>query len=119
VFLLGSSGLRRLVIVELKAPNTSLDGTHLRQLQDYMREAKRWLSDKGFPDCQVEGYLIGSMAEPSSRAKEVEWLRDQMEQTRNRGDWRVYDILEVLELSERAHQELLDAYQELQKAKKI
>ncbi len=40
VFLLGNEASGRLVIVELKAPNVSLDNDHLAQLRSYMKRAR-------------------------------------------------------------------------------
>ena len=46
VFLLGNDALNRLVIVELKAPNTPCMGNHYRQLQGYVRRAEKWLKQR-------------------------------------------------------------------------
>jgi hypothetical protein len=110
VFLLSNNSLNRLVIVELKAPNTPLYGEHLRQLQNYMRRAKDWLTQKGKGHYIVQGYLIGSRGSIDSKADDVLWLEDQIEQSRNEGPWRVYDLLEILDLTEKAHDELIGIY---------
>jgi hypothetical protein len=110
VFLLGNVSLSRLVIVELKAPNTPLYGEHYRQLQDYVLQAEEFLRRKA-PDspCSVSGILIGSMPDASSKAKDVRWLFAEIEKTRNIGQCRVYDILHVLRRTEDAHREILEA----------
>jgi hypothetical protein len=111
VFLLSNDSLNRVIIVELKAPNTPLHGEHLRQLQGYIRRTRKWLKDHGKGHYFVQGFLIGSRADIESRAEEVEWLADQIEQTQNEADWRVYDILEILDRTMKAHDELLALYQ--------
>lgn len=45
VFLVGPENLQELIIVELKAPNIPLLGSHLEQLKGYVRRAKKWLKD--------------------------------------------------------------------------
>ena len=110
VFLLSNDSLNRVIIVEFKAPNTPLHGEHLRQLQGYILRTRKWLNDHGKGHYFVQGYLIGSMAEDSS-AEEVEWLTDQIERTKNEADWKVYDILEILDRTTKAHDELLSVYQ--------
>lgn len=57
VFLLGNEPLNRLVIVELKAPNTPLYGGHYRQLQKYVRDAEKWLKTHGRDNVDVQGIL--------------------------------------------------------------
>jgi hypothetical protein len=112
VFLLSSDSLNRLIIVELKAPNTPLHGEHLRQLQNYIRRAKKWLSDKNKSHYFVQGFLIGSKACIDTKKEEVEWLNYQIETTQRGADWRVYDILEILDLTMKAHNELMTLYRE-------
>jgi len=112
VSLLTNVGLKRVVIIELKSPNTPLNGNHLRQLQDYMQLTKEFLetqgeATKGF---KVEGYLIGTMPNPKSKAKEARWLLGQIQETDNKADWKVFDIGEVLLRTEAAHHELLEVH---------
>ena len=106
VFLLSNLGLSRLVIVELKAPNTPLYGEHLRQLQGYLRRATQWFDERQ-KSVRVDGILIGSYAKLESRADDVEWLRAEVKRTGNKDEWQVYDLTQVLERAEAAHQELL------------
>ena len=108
VFLLGSEGRRELVIVELKAPNVVLEMDHLTQLYGYMRKATTWLSERDFADTRVCGLLIGSVAEPSSRADGVEALRQAL--TQQGRAWDVVDILQLLDRTENAHRQLLGIY---------
>lgn len=106
VFLLGNEGLQRVVIVELKSTNIQLTAKHLDQLQGYMRKTRKFLEDHE-KNATVEGVLIGMFAHVSSRAEGVELLRERMEENKNRGDWKVYSILQLLELAEAAHRDLL------------
>ena len=57
VFLLGNEGLRRLVIVELKAPNTPLHHEHLMQLKDYMRPSRGFSAGSQRCGCVSRGLL--------------------------------------------------------------
>ena len=107
VFLLGNDALNRLVIVELKAPNTPLYGDHYRQLQGYVRRAEKWLKQRNRGNLRVEGLLIGSHAPIDSRAEEVEWLEAEVQNTRNQGQCRVYGIDQVLDMAQNAHKELI------------
>lgn len=108
VFLLGNEALSRLVIVELKAPNTPLHDEHYRQLEDYMRDTKKWLVQRDdLKNTTVEGILIGSLAHIKSKAKEVERLEDRINKIGNQAEIRVYGIDEILRTSERVHRDLL------------
>lgn len=107
VFLLGNRDLNRLVLVELKAPNTPLYGEHYRQLQKYVRHAKQWFTDRG-ETVLVDGILIGSLAELKSKADDVEWLRDEIQKSGNRGECRAQSIDMVLEQTEKAHWGILE-----------
>jgi hypothetical protein len=114
VFLLGNSALNRLVIVELKAPNTPLYGEHYRQLQGYVRRAEKWLKRHNRESVKVEGLLIGSFGAINSRAGDVEWLDAEIDTTRNQGQCRVFGIDKILELAQDAHKELLDVWKAAQ-----
>lgn len=107
VFLLGNDALSRIVIVELKAPNTPLHGEHYRQLQKYVRNTEKWLQSHQRVNVDVQGILIGSRASISSHMDDVEWLDDEIKKNRNQGQIRVFGIDELLENSELAHNELL------------
>ena len=112
VFLISNRSLSRVVIVELKAPNTPMHGEHLRQLQHYIAGAEAELHNMGQADFRVEGYLIGSKANPQSTANEVVWLNDQIKKVEPRAQWKVFDISEVLSRTEDAHREMLDVYEQ-------
>ena len=112
VFVISNRSLSRVVIVELKAPNTPLHGEHLRQLQSYIAGAEAELLNMGQIDFRVEGYLIGSKAKPQSRANEVVWLNDQIKKVEPQAQWKVFDISEVLSRTEDAHREMLDVYEQ-------
>lgn len=112
VFVLGNKGEGRVVIVELKAPNVPLSSEHLDQLRHYMIKASRFLRETSpSQEYRVEGYLIGSMPNPESRAVGAELLRDAVTKMGPSSDTRVMDILEVLDRTERAHNELLTIYE--------
>ena len=110
-FLLCNESLHRIVIVELKAPNTPLHIDHWVQLRGYMGRAetflKKYASSVSF---KVEGLLIGSI-DPNSNAEKISQL--QYEVSENMGpnsNWKVYDILEVLTRTRNAHREILSTY---------
>ncbi len=109
VFLLGNHPLNRLVIVELKAPNTPLYGAHYRQLQGYVRDAKAWLERHNVL-AKVEGILIGSYAEIDNQARDVEWLHEEIRRTQNQGEYRVFGIDELLRNTELVHKDLIDRH---------
>lgn len=115
VFVLSNTGLHRVVIVELKAPNTPLHNDHLTQLKGYIRRAKAWLKAEGGEKakCSVQGFLIGSKADPDIRQEKVEQLRYEMEARADNAEWQVFDIGEVLDRAKDAHHELLDIYNSL------
>lgn len=107
VFLLGNVTLSKLVIVELKGPNTPLYGAHYRQLQGYVNRAEKWLKQQEKSGVAVEGILIGSMANIDSRAEDVTWLENEITATRNIGQCRVFSIDKMLERAEDVHRGLL------------
>lgn len=110
-FLLSNQTLKRLVIVELKAPNTPLHIDHLNQLKGYMARAEAFV--RSHPEAvgmKIEGLLIGSRAS-NSKAEKVVVLDYEIEkQMGPNSPWRVFDILEVLGRTRDAHRELLNAY---------
>ncbi len=109
VFLLGNQTLNRIIIVELKAPNTPLYGAHYRQLQGYVLDAERWLARRGDTSTKVEGLLIGSFAKIESQTRDVEWLEAEMNKTMNLGQCRIFGIDVLLGRAEAAHRGLLVA----------
>jgi hypothetical protein len=111
VFLLCNKSLNRLVIVELKAPNTPLHIDHLTQLKGYMTRAEEFLQQL-MPSAsfRVEGLLIGSL-HPNSKADKILQLRREIKKYMGPNcDWKVYDILEVLTRTRDAHREILNVY---------
>jgi hypothetical protein len=109
VFLLSNLGLHKLVIVELKAPNTPLHLDHLTQLKGYILRAQEWLAEQDGEKAKVEvyGYLIGSRDE-SSKAEQVKLLRSEIKNRPNNANWDVFDVGEVLDMTRSAHRELID-----------
>lgn len=110
VFLLGSDSLNRIIIVELKAPNTPLHLEHLTQLKSYMRKTKEWLKEQEKNDTEVYGYLIGSKALPQSRVESVQALREEIREHMENAKWKAFDILELMKRAETVHKEFLETY---------
>ncbi|MBC2593751.1 ATP-binding protein [Ruficoccus amylovorans] len=116
VFLLNNDSLKRIVIVELKAPNVSLNHDHLMQLKDYIRMSRTWLkAHKSESSYNVTGMLIGCR-NPESKALKIQRLQQEEEDRTDGADWVVYDIFDVLERSENAHRELVDIYSKAESA---
>lgn len=115
VFLIGSESLGRLVIVELKAINVALEQEHLSQLYYYMETAEAWLKEKGH-DIKVEGQLIGTMADPNSKAEGVVALRRSIKVRGQDATWMARDFTKVLKETEAAHKELIEIYEKAEKA---
>jgi hypothetical protein len=111
VFVIGSSALERIVIVELKAPNTPLHDEHLTQLERYIRLTEKFLEKAGKDHLRVEGYLIGSREKIAGHAEGVEALNDRIKKYEGKVNWRVLDLLEVLDRTKKAHKELVDIYE--------
>jgi hypothetical protein len=113
VFLLSNKGLQRIVIVELKAPNTPLHIDHLQQLKGYIRRTEKWLKAQGGDKARfkVNGYLIGSKASPDTKAEKVEALEYEIDQDMDTAAWFVFDIGDVLDQTEAAHRDLLALYE--------
>lgn len=110
-FLLCNQSLKRLVIVELKAPNTPMHIDHLTQLKGYMGRADMFL--RKYPNLgafKVEGFLIGSIDATSDNRKIVQLLYEMGNEMGPNTSWRIYDILEVLTRTRNAHHEILSAY---------
>ena len=110
-FLLCNQSLNRIIIVELKAPNTPLHIDHLLQLKGYMARTEKFLKVH-LPGLafKVDGQLIGSIDDKSS-AEKVFLLQNEIEKSMGpNSEWRVCDILEVLTRTRNAHREILNAY---------
>ena len=114
VFLMGSSGLNRLVVVELKAANVALEEKHRTQLLYYMETAHEWLDNHDYGRMRIEGHLIGSMAPATSKAHGVVVLKKTIRDESPNSDWKVRDLITVLEHTEAAHDELLKIHRAAQ-----
>ena len=109
VFLLGNSALRRIVIVELKAPNTPLLNKHLNQLKRYIDDTKIWLkSTHPKEDYIVRGILIGCRDKDGSKSEEIRDLKIAENERPDSAEWVVRDISEVLKESQIVHKQFID-----------
>lgn len=106
VFLLGNISLQRVVIVELKAPNTPLHFNHLVQLEDYMDDTRVFLESLGRPGAIIEGCLIGSL-DLAREAREVRRLGRRLDERGVNAKWQVFDLSQLFERTCHAHQEIL------------
>jgi hypothetical protein len=119
-FVLGNATLQKVVIVELKAPNTPLHHDHFIQLKDYMRRTKDHLKSidgtKG-KNYVVQGLLIGTRAPSQDMAREkVRRLADEEEERPQNANWEVLSIGQVLDRTKDAHKELLEAHERAKRA---
>ena len=108
VFLLGNAPLNRLVIVELKAPNTPLLHKHLLQLRDYMRKAENFLKSRQ-ENVIVEGRLIGTLALDKS-ANEIERLKQELDDRGPATKWDVCDLSQLLKRTLVVHKDFLKSH---------
>lgn len=107
VFFLGRPAANKLVIVELKAANVSLESAHLDQLLDYMKRSREWLAvNSKSTSFVVHGHLIG-MINTDSRTRGHRALMERMREGGPEAKWRVRTLLEVLDDAEHAHEEML------------
>ena len=113
VFLVTTGAGSETTIVELKAANEPLVLDHLTQLERYMRKAERFLVEHDRPNVRVRGMLIGSRDSGSSSEK-VEDLNDRIKKFQATSDWRVRDLTEVLDFTERAHADLIEIYRKVE-----
>lgn len=115
-FLLANISLMKVVIVELKAPNTPLHFEHLRQLKRYIRKTEDFIkSTHGHPNSQfnVKGILIGCRAlSEDSRAEKVLELKDEEDKRSDKSNWEVMTLMQVLERTELAHREIIDVHEQ-------
>jgi len=108
VFLLGNAPLNRLVIVELKAPNTPLLHKHLLQLRDYMRKAEQFLKSRQ-ENVIVEGRLIGTLALDKS-ANEIARLKQELDDRGPATKWDVCDLSQLLKRTLVVHKDFLKSH---------
>lgn len=111
VFLLGNEGLGRVVIVELKAPNTPLHHEHLLQLRDYMQDTEAFLRDHLEGSVSVEGCLIGTLDTRLAK-REVHRLVQALKEQGATTNWAVYDIAVLLRRTLKTHQEFVNQHQQ-------
>lgn len=111
VFLLGAAaGVGRLVVVELKAANVTLESAHLDQLLAYMSRARKWLKiNASGQEFAVRGHLIG-MLDDDSTAQGVLALLERMQGTGPETPWRVRSFIEVLNETQQTHAGILAAH---------
>ncbi len=109
VFLCGNQSLGRVVIIELKAPNTPLHGDHLQQLRDYVSDTEVFLKNKQTNAIRVEGRLIGTLALERNHRK-VMRLKNFMDDDSESRKIRVSDWMQVLAETLAAHEEFLDMH---------
>jgi hypothetical protein len=113
VFLIGNLSLQRIVIVELKASNVTLEAENLGQLEYYMQRTEEWLEAQNMGGFKVLGHLIGTKASPKSQAKGAVMLRRRIDKAGPDTSWRVRDYLEVLTDTNAAHEELMTIHRNL------
>ena len=113
VFTMTSSDRNRVVIVELKAPNTPLHMDHLLQLNGYILDVQEWLEEHQQPRVQVTGLLVGSFADPGSKAEKVRLLRNEVKKRKDGSEWDVLDLTQVLDRTRIEHKDLLEVYQRI------
>ena len=110
VFLLGNAPMNRLVIVELKAPNTPLLHKHLLQLKDYMRKAERFLESRQ-EKAVVEGRLIGTLSLDKS-TNQVERLKQELIERGPATKWDVCDLSQLLKRTLAVHKDFLNTHKD-------
>lgn len=113
VFLVTAGAASEITIVELKAANEPLILDHLTQLERYMRKAEKFLDEHDRSNVRVRGMLIGSRDSGSSSEK-VEDLNDRIRKFQATSHWRVRELTEVLDLTERAHADLIEIYRKIE-----
>lgn len=117
VFLLSSEAKDhaegRVIVVELKAPNTPLHSDHLDQLEDYIISIEKWRDTPGRGVCfKVEGQLIGSVETGVHRNNpKVLRLQNRIEKNGLDSQWKVRDIAAVLSETKTVHKELLSTFE--------
>ena len=115
VFLVSTTGGSAVTIVELKAANVPLNRDHLIQLEQYILNAETFLKQAGSESVLVRGMLIGSR-KPDSHSEKVAYLNNRIKNDQKSSNWQVLDIMEVLELTEHAHNELIEIYRSIEAA---
>ncbi len=117
VFLLSSQptdhGRGRVIVVELKAPNTPVHSDHLDQLEDYIRSIEQWRDTAGRDQqFDVFGELIGSLGGPQYKSNQkVQRLGYRIQKSGPTAQWRVRDIADVLADTKVVHKELIATFE--------
>jgi hypothetical protein len=116
-FLLSNLALQRVVVVELKSPNTPLHADHLQQLEGYMADVTAFLATRNNQGLGVEGYLIGSRHRGSyGNTPKVRHLEYREREAGPSTKWRVFDLGELLTRTENAHREFLETFERAQRS---
>jgi len=117
VFLLSNEPLDhaagRVIVVELKAPNTPLHNEHLDQLEDYINRIEKW-RDSGDrkKNFEVVGQLIGSFGGEGYKSNvKVQRLYNRIQKYSAISQWRVRDIADVLTETKVIHKELIGSFE--------
>ena len=117
VFLLSSEpsdhARGRVIVVELKAPNTPLHSDHLDQLCDYIQDIEKWRDTPGRQSqFDVYGELIGSLGGPKHKNNQkVQRLESRILKDGPHAQWRVRDIANVLAETKVVHKELIATFE--------
>jgi hypothetical protein len=117
VFLLSSQpsdhAKGRVIVVELKAPNTPLHSEHLDQLEDYIRDVEKWRDTPGRgSQFDVCGELIGSLGGSAYKGNQkVQRLESRIQKDGPHSQWKVRDIADVLTDTKLVHKELIASYE--------
>jgi len=103
----------RVIVVELKAPNTPLHSDHLDQLEDYIRDVEKWRDTQGrAAQFDVCGELIGSLGGPAYKSNQkVQRLESRIQKDGPHAQWRVRDIADVLADTKVVHKELIATFE--------
>ncbi len=83
---------------------------HLLQLRDYVRDTRRWLKAVRRGEVVVESILIGTRVKTGSKSKGVLRLEDELDKRESTDAERVYDLMDLLDMTKKAHEELLGIY---------
>jgi hypothetical protein len=103
----------RVIVVELKAPNTPLHSDHLDQLEDYIRGIEQWRDAAGRgTQFEVCGELIGSLGGPKYKNNQkVQRLEYRITKSGPNTQWRVRDIADVLADTRVVHKDLISTFE--------
>lgn len=101
-----------ILIVELKSPDpaNALNFDHLRQLKRYMKKVEDMMTND-LPNAHpiVRGFLIGTMAEASSKAETVVELREAVKEAGVTAKWKVLPLTQLLQDAKAIHVDVIEA----------